>query len=90
MKMEPGQKEEGSQGHEAPHQAQEVEEEVGVLANEVVGLAAKVNKIMEAAGRLVTPINDIRHVRGEDKGGTVPGPREQTGRRSIRRRKIAL
>lgn len=59
----------------APHQAQEVEEEVGVLANEVVGLAAKVNKIMEAAGRLVTPIDDIRHVRGEDKGGTVPGPR---------------
>lgn len=59
----------------APHQAQEVEEEVGVLANEVVGLAAKVNKIMEAAGRLVTPVDDIRHVRGEDKGGTVPGPR---------------
>lgn len=33
----------------APHQAQEVEKEVGVLADEVVGLAAKVNKIMEAA-----------------------------------------
>lgn len=48
---------------------------MGVLANEVVGLAAKVNKIMEAAGRLVTPVDDIRHVRGEDKGGTVPGPR---------------
>lgn len=59
----------------APHQAQKVEEEVGVLANEVVGLAAKVNKIMEAAGRLVTPVDDIRHVRGEDKGGAVPGPR---------------
>lgn len=48
---------------------------MGVLANEVVGLAAKVNKIMEAAGRLVTPVDDIRHVRGEDKGGTVPKPR---------------
>lgn len=48
---------------------------MGVLANEVVGLAAEVNKIMEAAGRLVTPVDDIRHVRGEDKGGTVPGPR---------------
>lgn len=48
---------------------------MGVLANEVVGLAAKVNKIMEAAGRLVTPVDDIRHVRGEDKGGTVPEPR---------------
>lgn len=65
----------GSEGDGAPHQAQKVEEEVGVLANEVVGLAAKVNKIMEAAGRLVTPVDDIRHVRGEDKGGTVPGPR---------------
>lgn len=66
---------EGSERHGAPHQAQKVEEEVGVLANEVVGLAAKVNKIMEAAGRLVAPVDDIRHVRGEDKGGTVPGPR---------------
>lgn len=46
-----------------------------MLANEVVGLAAKVNKIMEAAGRLVAPVDDIRHIRGEDKGGTVPGPR---------------
>jgi hypothetical protein len=64
-----------SERDEAPHQAQKVEEEVGMLANEVVGLAAKVNKIMEAAGRLVTPVDDIRHVRGEDKGGTVPGPR---------------
>lgn len=65
----------GSERDGAPHQAQKVEEEVGVLANEVVGLAAKVNKIMEAAGRLVTPVDDIRHVRGEDKGGTVPEPR---------------
>lgn len=55
---------------------------MGVLANEVIGLAAKVNKIMEAAGRLVTPVDDIRHVRGEDKGGTVPGPREHRGRDS--------
>lgn len=48
---------------------------MGVLSNEVVGLAAKVNKVMEAAGRLVAPVDDIRHIRGEDKGGTVPGPR---------------
>jgi hypothetical protein len=62
LKMEPGNKKEGSQRDGVSHQAQKVEEEVGVLANEVVGLAAKVNKIMEAAGRLVTPIDDIRHV----------------------------
>lgn len=62
LKMESGNNEEGSQRDEASHQAQKVEEEVGVLANEVVGLAAKVNKIMEAAGRLVTPIDDIGHV----------------------------
>ena len=75
LKEVPEAKKEGFRKDGAPHQAQQVEEEVGVLANEVVGLAAKVNKIMEAAGRLVTPIDDIRHVRGEDKGGTVPGPR---------------
>lgn len=74
----------------APHQAQKVEEEVGVLANEVVGLAAKVNKIMEAAGRLVAPVDDIRHIRGEDKGSTVPGQGEHTGRRSTWRRKPTL
>lgn len=62
MKADPGNKEKGSQRGGASHQAQEVEEEMGVLANEVVGLAAKVNKIMEAAGRLVTPVDDIRHV----------------------------
>lgn len=73
--MVPDAQRRGSGRDGAPHQAQEVEEEVGVLANEVVGLAAKVNKIMEAAGGLVTPVDDIRHVRGEDKGGTVPGPR---------------
>lgn len=72
----------GSERDGAPHQAQKVEEEVGVLANEVVGLAAKVNKIMEAAGRLVTPVDDIRHVRGEDKGGAVPEPRG-THRRKV-------
>lgn len=88
--MEPGNNEEGSQRDEASHQAQKVEEKVGVLANEVVGLAAKVNKIMEAAGRLVTPVDDISHVRGEDKWGTVPGPREHTGRRSIWRREVIL
>lgn len=60
--MGPGNNEEGSQRDEASHQAQKVEEKVGVLANEVVGLAAKVNKIMEAAGRLVTPVDDIGHV----------------------------
>ena len=65
----------GSERDGAPHQAQKVEEEVGVLANEVVGLATKVNKVMEAAGRLVAPVDDIRHVRGEDKGGAVPEPR---------------
>lgn len=62
LKMESGNEEEGSQRDGASHQAQKVEEEVGVLANEVVGLAAKVNKVMEAAGRLVAPVDDVRHV----------------------------
>lgn len=46
---------------------------MGVFANEVVGLVVKVNKIMEAVGRFVIFVDDIRYVRGEDKGGTVFG-----------------
>lgn len=56
------------------HQPQEVEEEVCVLADQVVGLAAQVDKVMEAAGGLVPPVDDIRHVRSEDERRPVPAP----------------
>lgn len=57
-----------------PHQPQQVEEEVGVLADQVVGLAAQVDEVMEAAGGLVPPVDDIRHVRSEDERCPVPAP----------------
>jgi len=44
------------------HQPQQVEEEVGVLADQVVGLAAQVDEVVEAAGGLVPPVDDVRHV----------------------------
>lgn len=44
------------------HQAQKIEEEVGVLADQVVGLAAEINKVMETAGRLVPTIDDVCHI----------------------------
>lgn len=54
------------------HQPQQVEEEVGVLANQVVGLAAQVDEVMEATGGFVPAIDDVRHVRSEDKRCPVP------------------
>lgn len=58
----------------SPHQPQQVEEEVGVLADQVVGLAAQVDEVVEAAGGLVPPIDDVRHVRSEDERCPVPAP----------------
>ena len=54
------------------HQAQQVEEQVCVFADQVVRLAAQVHEVVEAARRFVSSVYDICHVRGEDEGGTVP------------------
>lgn len=42
-----------------------------VLPDQVVRLAAQVHKVVEATGRFVSSIDDIRHVRGEDEWGAV-------------------
>lgn len=47
---------------------------MGVLADQVVSLAAQVDEVVEAAGGLVPAVDDVRHVRGEDKRGPVPAP----------------
>lgn len=60
------------------HQAQQVEEQVCVFADQVVRLAAQVNKLVEAAGRFVSPVDDVRHVGGEDEGGAVPAEAAMT------------
>ncbi len=54
------------------HQAQQVEEQVCVFPDQVVRLAAQIHKVVEAAGRFVSSVDDIRHVGGEDEGGAVP------------------
>lgn len=54
------------------HQAQQVEEQVCVFPDQVVRLAAQVHKVVEATGRFVSSVDDIRHVGGEDEGGPVP------------------
>lgn len=56
------------------HQPQQVEEEVGVFADQVVGLAAQVDEVVEAAGGLVPTVDDVRHVRSEDERCPVPAP----------------
>lgn len=43
-----------------------------VFADQVVRITAQIHKLMEAAGRLVAPVDDVRHVGGEDEGGAVP------------------
>lgn len=53
---------------------------MGVLADQVVGLAAQVHKVVEAAGGFVPTVDDIRHVRGEDKGRPVPVPGDRRDR----------
>lgn len=54
------------------HKPKQVEEQVCVFSDQVVCLAAQVHKVVEATGRFVSSIDDIRHVRGEDEGGAVP------------------
>lgn len=53
------------------YQPQQVQEQVCVLPDQVVCLTTQVHKVMEAAGWFVSSVNDIRHVRGEHKGGAV-------------------
>lgn len=47
---------------------------MGVLADQVVGLAAQVDEVVEAAGGLVPTVDDVRHVRSEDERCPVPAP----------------
>lgn len=61
------------------HQAQQVEEQVCVFADQVVRLAAKIHKVVEAAGRFVSSVDDERHVRGENKGGAVSAEQTREG-----------
>ena len=42
-----------------------------VFPDHVVRLTAQIHKVVEATGRFVSSIDDVRHVRGEDEGGAV-------------------
>lgn len=53
------------------YQAQQVQEEVRMLPDQVVCLTTQVHKVMEATGWFVSSVDDVRHVRGKDKGGAV-------------------
>lgn len=43
-----------------------------MLSNEVVGLATQVYKQLEATGRALASVDNVRHVRSENKGSPVP------------------
>lgn len=49
-----------------------MEEKSGVLADEVVGLAAQVYEQLEATGGTLPSVDDVRHVGGQNKWGSVP------------------
>lgn len=66
----------------ASHQRQQVEEQPGVLADEVVGLTTQVHKQLEATGGPLTSVDDVRHVRGQDEWSAVPGGRRGRGQGS--------
>lgn len=64
-------------GHkESDYQGEQVEEEAGVFADQVVGLAAQVHKQLEAAGGPLSAVDHIRHVRGQHERSTVPEHRK--------------
>lgn len=44
------------------YQSQKVDEQMGMLSDQVVSLATEINKVVEATGRLITTIDDISHV----------------------------
>jgi hypothetical protein len=54
------------------HEHHQVDEEGRVVPDDVVSLAAHVHKLLEVAGGLISPINDVSHVRCEDKRNTIP------------------
>lgn len=54
-----------------------------MLPDQVVCLAAQVHKLMEATGRFVSPVDDVRHVRGENKGGAVSAQVTHHGHRQM-------
>lgn len=62
----------------ASHQRQQVEEQPGVLADEVVGLTTQVHKELETTGGPLASVDDVRHVRGQDEWSAVP--EDRTGR----------
>lgn len=54
------------------HQWQKVEEQPRVLADEVVGLTAQVNKQLETTGGSLSSVDDVGHVWGQDERRSVP------------------
>lgn len=42
-----------------------------MFSDQVVGFTAQIHKVMEATGRFVSSVDDVRHVRGEDKRDSV-------------------
>lgn len=54
------------------YQGQQVKEEAGVLADQIVCLTAQVHKELESACGSLTSIDDISHIGGQDKRCSVP------------------
>lgn len=52
-----------------------------MLSDEVVCLTAQVDKQLEAAGGSLASVDDVRHVRGQDEGGSVSAGEESHGER---------
>jgi hypothetical protein len=53
------------------YQSEEVEEKVGVVADDVEGLAAEVDEFVELFGWAIAPVDHVRHVRSENERGSV-------------------
>lgn len=43
-----------------------------VFPDQVVRLTTQIHKVVEATGRFVSSVDDVRHVGGEDERGAVP------------------
>jgi hypothetical protein len=54
------------------YQPEHVQQEVSVLPDNVEGLAAQVNKVVEFCSRFVTSVYYKRHVRGKHERSAVP------------------
>ena len=53
------------------HQGEQVEEDVAVSSEDVEAVAAEVDEQLEARRRLVAPVDDVSHVRGQHEWGPV-------------------